>query len=207
MTTFQHELLNDRSGRPSGVIITGGGPDNGQLVIPPTLKVEDRTLRVLGIGTRAFAGRDITEVDFPKGLSMIDKEAFADCKKLARRAWEGSEEKPSTCSIDPTAFVGCTNLDQNANPNPDVGATTPEDEITNDALIEGGQTGFDDFQIAPDDAQIPPDDGQIPPDDGRIRLDDGEIAQEEPERPPLHPMMQFWEWVKRIVLGILGYGV
>ena len=79
---------------------------SGDIVIPETVTYKTKTLRVTGIGYRAFYNcTDLTSVTIGKSVSIIKEDAFMDCSGL-----ESITIPNSVTRIDNYAFSGCSSL-------------------------------------------------------------------------------------------------
>ena len=79
---------------------------SGNIVIPESFKVNNKVLKVVGIGDRAFSGcYELISVKIPNGVTYIGDEAFRDCSGLASVDF-GS----NVSSIGESAFYGCSSL-------------------------------------------------------------------------------------------------
>lgn len=83
------------------VTITGYIGTDREIVIPDT--IEDRPVTV--IGEKAFQGYDMTSIIIPNTITIIQKRAFDDCKRL-----EKIDIPDSVTEISYWAFCGCENL-------------------------------------------------------------------------------------------------
>lgn len=79
---------------------------SGNIVIPPSVTFNGRTMPVLTIGNGAFYGcKGLESVSLPEGLSEIGDDAFRDCSILS------AIKIPTTVThIGYTAFSGCSAL-------------------------------------------------------------------------------------------------
>ena len=78
---------------------------SGKVIIPATIKVEDKTYSVTHIYDYAFSGSDISAIILPEGLLEIGYEAFRQCYKL-----KAVVIPASILNIDNNAFLFCFNL-------------------------------------------------------------------------------------------------
>ena len=86
---------------PYGLVITGYVGTSTKVAIPAYIKGGP----VTAIASGAFAGKNITEVQFPDTLREIGKFAFEDCTDLTELLIPGSVKL-----IDEGAFLGCTGV-------------------------------------------------------------------------------------------------
>ena len=75
---------------------------SGDIVIPESVSIDDKTYPVTGINDFAFRGcTGLTSITIPAGVEYIGQYAFANCSGLKRIVIEGNPV------IDETAFIGC----------------------------------------------------------------------------------------------------
>lgn len=77
----------------------------GNIVIPSTVTYEYKTYTVTAIADDAFEDTEITGVEIPETVTVIDEGAFCDCSKLASIVIPNSVTIVGEC-----AFQGCSSL-------------------------------------------------------------------------------------------------
>ena len=85
-------------------MVTSGRSCTGDLIIPEILDYEERNYLVTSIGKRAFDGAEITSVNIPNSVKVIEFDAFNGCGRLTSVTIGSGIEK-----ID-NAFHRCTSI-------------------------------------------------------------------------------------------------
>ena len=60
---------------------------------------------LISVGESSFASTDLTEIDLPEQIQLVDCRAFSGCNRLVRIAI------PDNCEVEGNAFSSCENLD------------------------------------------------------------------------------------------------
>lgn len=60
---------------------------------------------LISVGEHSFASTDLTEIDLPEQIQLVDCRAFSSCNRLIRIAI------PDNCEVEGNAFYSCENLD------------------------------------------------------------------------------------------------
>ncbi len=101
--TFYYNYIN---GGGEVEVTSGEGKYSGDIVIPETVTYEGETMKVTGIGEKAFNGCvELTSVTIPNGVTYIGEWAFYYCKKLSTVTIPNS-----VTSIGKIAFADCKSL-------------------------------------------------------------------------------------------------
>lgn len=109
--TNYYEFLEDGE---SIVLVTVNQTDNGQLVVPPSIKYHGKDYKVVGIKNSDHRSickdpDDLIEVVLPSTIRFIGDYAFYFCMNLTSFTWDHIDESALT-EIGMNAFTSCTNL-------------------------------------------------------------------------------------------------
>lgn len=78
----------------------------GKLVVPATVKYNDKVYKVVAVGKKAFVNDvNLTEVVLPSGLTLIDDFAFEGCTRLRNVVFPGNKVK-----FGSGTFFRCTSI-------------------------------------------------------------------------------------------------
>lgn len=109
-------------------VVKGENTYTGEVVVPATVKYQDKNIRVSSIDGEAFKGSEITIIEIPESVEEIGKYAFSDCLHLSEAYLPYTLGKIDEClfsgdislsivempdfatSIEREAFRGCTSL-------------------------------------------------------------------------------------------------
>ena len=109
-------------------VVKGENAYTGEVVVPATVKYQDKNIRVSSIDGEAFKGSEITIIEIPESVEEIGKYAFSDCLHLSEAYLPYTLGKIDEClfsgdislsivempdfatSIEREAFRGCSSL-------------------------------------------------------------------------------------------------
>lgn len=109
-------------------VVKGENTYTGEVVVPATVKYQDKNIRVSSIDGEAFKGSEITIIEIPESVEEIGKYAFSDCLHLSEAYLPYTLGKIDEClfsgdislsivempdfatSIEREAFRGCSSL-------------------------------------------------------------------------------------------------
>lgn len=105
--TLIYETLDEQDGAAIVKGMEWAEETDVAISIPETVAYNGKNYTVVAIGESAFRNRDITEVVLPQSVTLIERQAFTDCRYL-RSIKMGDKLE----SIKYEAFRGCMNLQQ-----------------------------------------------------------------------------------------------